>query len=112
MYDTSKNPDEPELSLCFSRLYDNQDVGSPSVISVKRSPYSSSGSTPLRKSPNKRMAKSIFGPDLDDNEAVSFDIGKGNGWGPFTVYGLMKSGDIYSFCPVVPNRRYVMDTKF
>ena len=37
------------------------------------------------------------------DEAVAFDFGSSNGWDMFTIYVLRGSGDIFFFCPVVPN---------
>ncbi|CAG8450485.1 786_t:CDS:10 [Ambispora gerdemannii] len=48
-----------------------------------------------------------YGCNLDDEpEAASFCFGQSasNIWGPFTVYILMKNSDIYSFCPVTPDK--------
>ncbi|ORY46329.1 hypothetical protein BCR33DRAFT_715448 [Rhizoclosmatium globosum] len=61
--------------------------------------------------------QSVFGIDLDEREAVSFAFGHSplsrsssvspnsetfQGWTPFAVYGLMKSGHIYVVCPFIP----------
>ncbi|KAJ3550617.1 hypothetical protein NMY22_g347 [Coprinellus aureogranulatus] len=41
--------------------------------------------------------------DESEREVTSFTLGKGRAdWGPLTVYALMKSGDIYSVCPYLP----------
>lgn len=43
------------------------------------------------------------GIGLGADEAVAFDFGSSNGWDMFTIYVLRGSGDIFFFCPVVPN---------
>ncbi|KAI8917426.1 nuclear pore component-domain-containing protein [Entophlyctis helioformis] len=61
------------------------------------------GSTSLRHRTNAAR----FGASLDEHEAVSFSFGSSHdarGWGSFTVYALMRNGDIVSVCPVVPGR--------
>ncbi|CAG8564149.1 33817_t:CDS:10 [Racocetra persica] len=41
----------------------------------------------------------------ESTKAVSFCFGQGQeGWGSFIVYVVTDSGDIYSMCPVVPNK--------
>ncbi|KAL5530163.1 hypothetical protein ACEPAF_6420 [Sanghuangporus sanghuang] len=46
--------------------------------------------------------------DDSEREVVSFAFGKGRAdWGPLTVYALMKSGDIYAFCPYLPENASV-----
>ncbi|CAG8516426.1 3901_t:CDS:10 [Ambispora leptoticha] len=48
-----------------------------------------------------------YGCNLDDEpEAASFCFGQSsaNLWSPFTVYILMKNSDLYSFCPVTPDK--------
>ncbi|KAI9135924.1 nuclear pore component-domain-containing protein [Paraphysoderma sedebokerense] len=58
----------------------------------------------------------MFAADKESTEAVSFSFGYGpfeedldleapptsDIWGLFTLYGLMKNGDVYALCPVVP----------
>ncbi|EGF79635.1 hypothetical protein BATDEDRAFT_89031 [Batrachochytrium dendrobatidis JAM81] len=68
-----------------------------------------------------------FGSKMDDGEAVSFCFGvdqsmldheydendkmtrskSAASWSPFTVYVLMRSGDIFSVCPVAPCRMHL-----
>ncbi|KAG8881216.1 hypothetical protein FRB97_009785 [Tulasnella sp. 331] len=44
-----------------------------------------------------------FQPDRNAAEVASFCFGQGKAdWGPFTVYALTKSGDIYAMCPFLP----------
>ncbi|KAF8914080.1 hypothetical protein CPB84DRAFT_1832863 [Gymnopilus junonius] len=51
----------------------------------------------------ERKAKSFIAEDSSEREVASFTIGKGNAdWGPLTVYAVMKSGDIFSICPYIP----------
>jgi hypothetical protein len=46
--------------------------------------------------------------DDSEREVASFTLGKGQAdWGPLTVYAVMKSGDIYSICPYMPQNAYV-----
>ncbi|KAJ3216811.1 hypothetical protein HDU67_008897 [Dinochytrium kinnereticum] len=85
MYNLGKNPDEPEVSFSFCEL-------------------ESFGVESLRSSPKRNNKAGMFSSDYEDLEAVSFDVGTGVGWGPFTVYCLMKSGSIYAACPIVPER--------
>lgn len=41
--------------------------------------------------------------DEAEREVASFTFGKGKAdWGPLTLYALMKSGDVYAFCPYLP----------
>lgn len=51
----------------------------------------------------EKKAKSFLAEDASEREVVSFALGKGRAdWGPLTVYAVMKSGDIYSICPYMP----------
>lgn len=53
--------------------------------------------------PNKKAGKSYIAEDPSEREVASFALGKGRGdWGPLTVFAVMKSGDIYSICPYLP----------
>ncbi|KAJ3162165.1 hypothetical protein HDU88_007085 [Geranomyces variabilis] len=69
--------------------------------SLEKSYYffgSSHGSAPTNRS-------GMFGPDLDEEDFVSFCTARNDGkWGSMTVYGVTRSGDLYSLCPVVPKR--------
>lgn len=41
--------------------------------------------------------------DDSEREVASFTLGKGRAdWGPLTIYTVMRSGDIYAFCPYLP----------
>lgn len=43
--------------------------------------------------------------DENGKTAVSFCFGDGDGdWGKFTLYGLMRNGDIVAVCPFLPKR--------
>ncbi|KIY73757.1 hypothetical protein CYLTODRAFT_193304 [Cylindrobasidium torrendii FP15055 ss-10] len=56
----------------------------------------------------RRRGFSAASADTDDYEAASFTLGKGRGdWGPLTIYGVMKSGDIYAICPYLPRNASV-----
>ena len=65
---------------------------------------------PASKNNGKSAASSkrrrAFGtPDEDAESAVSFAIGQGLGdWGPMTLYGLMRNGDVWAVCPFLPKR--------
>ncbi|KAJ3300233.1 hypothetical protein HK104_003147 [Borealophlyctis nickersoniae] len=50
------------------------------------------------------MGAGLYAADRDESELVSFCFGGGTigGWDPLAVYGLTKSGDLYSICPVMP----------
>jgi len=39
-------------------------------------------------------------------ETVSFTFGNGDDWEIFTIYVLMKNGDVYAICPFLPSKRY------
>ena len=41
--------------------------------------------------------------DSSEREVVSFTLGKGRvDWGTLTAYAVMRSGDVYSICPYIP----------
>ncbi|KAF8974369.1 hypothetical protein BDZ97DRAFT_1900053 [Flammula alnicola] len=51
----------------------------------------------------EKKSKSFMAVDNSEREVASFSLGKGRAdWGPLTVYAVMKSGDIYSICPYMP----------
>ncbi|KIM46011.1 hypothetical protein M413DRAFT_441079 [Hebeloma cylindrosporum] len=51
----------------------------------------------------ERKTRSFMADDDSEREVASFTLGKGQAdWGPLTVYAVMKSGDIYSICPYMP----------
>ncbi|KAF8211309.1 hypothetical protein K438DRAFT_1807092 [Mycena galopus ATCC 62051] len=51
----------------------------------------------------EKKTKSFIAEDASEREVASFCLGQGRAdWGPLTVYALMKSGDIYSICPYMP----------
>ncbi|KAI9365994.1 hypothetical protein DFJ73DRAFT_806605 [Zopfochytrium polystomum] len=87
IFNTSQSPEKQEQTFWFSDLGD--EFGAMSLSPQKRK-----GARPSGR----------FGTDLDAKEAVSFGIGGGSGWGPYTVYCLMRNGDIFSMCPVAPKR--------
>ncbi|KAJ3383898.1 hypothetical protein HDU84_003301 [Entophlyctis sp. JEL0112] len=102
MYDVSTDPTEPEQVACFS---DQSEFSSSfSTPQKSKSPKAESSKSP----PSKTKSKGRFGIDCDEREAVSFAIPrKGDqfaGWNSLTVYGLMKSGDIYAVCPFAPRQ--------
>ncbi|KAJ4473481.1 hypothetical protein C8R41DRAFT_888262 [Lentinula lateritia] len=53
--------------------------------------------------PEKKAGRSFVAEDASEREVVSFTLGKGKAdWGPLTVYAVMRSGDVYSICPYMP----------
>jgi hypothetical protein len=55
---------------------------------------------------NEHAQRKGFGANKEEFEAVSFccgPIGDQNGWASLSVFGLLKSGDLITICPVVPN---------
>ncbi|KAJ7179274.1 hypothetical protein C8R46DRAFT_1187640 [Mycena filopes] len=57
--------------------------------------------------PEKKI-KSFIAEDASEREVASFSLGQGRAdWGPLTVYAIMKSGDIYSICPYMPQNAQV-----
>ncbi|KAJ3778424.1 hypothetical protein FB446DRAFT_714174 [Lentinula raphanica] len=53
--------------------------------------------------PEKKPGRSFVAEDASEREVVSFTLGKGKAdWGPLTLYALMRSGDVYSICPYMP----------
>jgi nucleoporin NUP82 len=51
----------------------------------------------------ERRSKSFLAEDASEREVASFTLGKGKAdWGPLTVYAVMRSGDVYSICPYMP----------
>lgn len=66
-------------------------------------------STPVKEQ-QQRQGFSIDDQDSGDEDAVTFSIGAGlsqdqSGWEPFTVFYALRSGHLYSLCPVIPYRR-------
>ncbi|KAH7887865.1 hypothetical protein F5I97DRAFT_1863655 [Phlebopus sp. FC_14] len=56
----------------------------------------------------EKKSRSYVAEDPAEREVVSFTLGKGKAdWGPLTVYALMRSGDIYSICPYMPQNASV-----
>ncbi|KAI8608647.1 hypothetical protein BC830DRAFT_1154385, partial [Chytriomyces sp. MP71] len=131
---SSDNPSEPEQSCCFSDQSEfggGSVLSTPfeGALSTqfKRVAKSTTTSDGAAKS-TKTSKKSIFGLDLDEREAVSFAMGASPmddavglplgddsatspnptsaaaTWNAMTVYGLMKSGDMYAICPFIPHK--------
>ncbi|KAJ3016461.1 UNVERIFIED_CONTAM: hypothetical protein HDU68_012211 [Siphonaria sp. JEL0065] len=119
MYDINTDADEPEQTAYFS---DQSEF----MSSKNRKQAILSNSIPVKSSSTPKR-RGVFGIDLDEREAVSFVVGAGGssanrrsfdgsasegfnassdetfqGWSPCTVYGLMKSGDVFAVCPFVP----------
>ncbi|KAJ3517544.1 hypothetical protein NLJ89_g434 [Agrocybe chaxingu] len=56
----------------------------------------------------EKKSKSFMAEDDSEREVASFSFGKGRAdWGPLTIYAVMKSGDIYSMCPYLPQNASV-----
>ncbi|KAJ2924970.1 hypothetical protein H1R20_g12145, partial [Candolleomyces eurysporus] len=56
----------------------------------------------------ERKSGAFGAEDESEREVTSFTLGKGRAdWGPLTVYALMRSGDIYSICPYLPQNASV-----
>ncbi|KAI8803674.1 hypothetical protein BJ742DRAFT_682873 [Cladochytrium replicatum] len=86
---------------------------------------------PPARASRASMLGTSYGLGFEEREAISFslgscggglpgtnladsDAGQGMGevgWGPFTIYVLMKNGDVYCVCPVMPNRS-LLDMRF
>ncbi|KAJ3044895.1 hypothetical protein HDV00_000177 [Rhizophlyctis rosea] len=84
MYNVAKNPEEPEQVFHFlDSFYD----------------YEAQPQAPIHR-PN------TFAADAEQREVVSFCFGSGSvsGWELLTAYGVTRSGEVYSICPVMPNR--------
>ncbi|KAJ3120909.1 hypothetical protein HK100_012604, partial [Physocladia obscura] len=116
MYDVSTDPNEPEQIVCFS---DQSAFGPSSALKIARSPTSKK-----KSSSSNGGSGGVFGIDIDEREAVSFSLGCGDdggdgfagklssvgdgdtsefiGWNALSVYGVMKNGDLFAFCPFVP----------
>jgi hypothetical protein len=90
-FDVQRDCNEPQQEISF--LTDK--------IPPCRAP-SNGKSAPTASSKRRRA----FGtPDEEAESAVSFAIGQGSGdWGPMTVYGLMRNGDVWALCPFLPKR--------
>ena len=61
----------------------------------------------ITASPKPAASASRRGFSADDDEdekAVGMVIGGGGGWGPLTVMGLMRNGDVRAICPFLPSK--------
>lgn len=57
---------------------------------------------------NQQKTTTFNAVDASEREVASFTLGKGRAdWGPLTIYAIMRSGDIYSICPYLPQNAYV-----
>ncbi|KAI9099486.1 hypothetical protein DFS34DRAFT_617719 [Phlyctochytrium arcticum] len=88
LYDVARDSDLPEQTFHFIERYASRLAnGTPSI----------------------RNRAGMFGADMEDEEFASFCFGQfDEGWGAMAVYGLTKSGDVYSLCPVLPKRSVFM----
>ncbi|EKM59400.1 uncharacterized protein PHACADRAFT_114086 [Phanerochaete carnosa HHB-10118-sp] len=56
----------------------------------------------------EKLRKSFVAEDDAERQVASFTLGKGKAdWGPFSVYAVMRSGDIYAICPYMPKNASV-----
>ncbi|KAH7105499.1 hypothetical protein BKA62DRAFT_766862 [Auriculariales sp. MPI-PUGE-AT-0066] len=101
--------------------------GSPSIVKLDWHPWGEHGALLLvgtsdgnireyevSKDPEEPQQQISFMPpptrktilaDVAERELVSFSLAAGQAdWGPLTLYGLMRSGDIYAFSPYMPVR--------
>lgn len=92
-FDVQRDCDEPQQEISF--LTDK--------LPARRAPATKKNGGPANQPSKRRRA---FGtPDEEAESAVSFAIGQGLGdWGPMTVYGLMRNGDVWALCPFLPKR--------
>ncbi|TIB92557.1 hypothetical protein E3Q18_02288 [Wallemia mellicola] len=87
-YDISIDSEDPQQSISF--------------VQAAAMP----GSVTNQQFSNK--SKGFSADDERSTECVSFDIGRGDSdWGPLTLYGLMKNGDVFAICPFMPNNAQV-----
>jgi hypothetical protein len=71
--------------------------------------------SPVEQTQKSGKTQGGFSFDDEDNadeDAVTFTLGgmskDQSGWEPFTVFYALRSGHVYSLCPVIPYRRYVI----
>ncbi|KAI0092598.1 hypothetical protein BDY19DRAFT_883645 [Irpex rosettiformis] len=56
----------------------------------------------------EKKSRSYVAEDETEREVASFTLGRGKAdWGPLSIYGVMKSGDIYAICPYMPQNALV-----
>ncbi|KAJ3082976.1 hypothetical protein HK102_001353 [Quaeritorhiza haematococci] len=112
MYNVATNPDDPEQTFYFGDKPLTEDVDAP--IDDADMDEDLARTLATKVSLVQRRKTGVFTASYEEHEAVSFCLGAdgdgmgglqdSSGWGPFTVYGLMRSGDLYAMCPVIPNQ--------
>ncbi|KAJ3195976.1 hypothetical protein HK101_010482 [Irineochytrium annulatum] len=130
IYDVKNNPDDPEQTYSFSDLSPTEDLEDTSFVTAP--PYRPSPRKMNRAgmftpdveelemelqiqlerdfeaqaqiSSPQRKVMAFAKADTGTLEAASFGFGSGRGWGPFTLYCLMRNGSVYALCPVIPSR--------
>ncbi|ORX53876.1 hypothetical protein BCR36DRAFT_411021 [Piromyces finnis] len=61
----------------------------------------------------KEFSSSVYIPgrsisgNSEEMETISFTFGNGDDWEIFTIYVLMKNGDVYAICPFLPSKSIV-----
>ena len=59
--------------------------------------------------PKQAAPRGFSADDEDEGTAVAFALGEGESdWGPATLYGLMRSGDVVALCPFLPKKACVL----
>ncbi|KAK4052043.1 hypothetical protein OIV83_002337 [Microbotryomycetes sp. JL201] len=94
-YNVAQDVDEPIQSASFNRALVNS--ASSNLATSARNSSSSNG--------RAHRHRGFSAIDQDAETAVGFCLGSGKGdWGPATLYGLMKNGDIKALCPFLPKK--------
>ena len=97
-YSVNEDPQEPTQTIDF--------IASNSNSRDNKRNTSGYGMNSIR-SPSKRGGGGggFSADDINASRAVAFCFGEGKGdWGPLTIYGLMKNGDISAISPFLPKR--------
>jgi hypothetical protein len=100
MYNVSQDVEDPEQTFHFN-CDNGKDTESFQNFQASAQRHAASPRSPFGKRPFDRSIDSAM------MEAVSMSFGRGEGWGSMTIYGLMRNGDVYCLCPILPYHRYV-----
>ncbi|KDE05844.1 hypothetical protein MVLG_03787 [Microbotryum lychnidis-dioicae p1A1 Lamole] len=85
-YDISTDVEEPTQTLSF----------------IEDHPQQTSRSTPSKRSGGPR---GFSAEDKNAKKAVAMCLGGGQAdWGPLTLFGLMRNGDVVAICPFLPKK--------
>ncbi|SCZ91855.1 BZ3500_MvSof-1268-A1-R1_Chr5-3g08179 [Microbotryum saponariae] len=88
-YDISTDVEEPTQTLSF----------------IEHQPQQTSRSTPTKRSGAPR---GFSAEDRNAKKAVAMCLGGGQAdWGPLTLFGLMRNGDVVAICPFLPKKASV-----